>query len=135
DPLAETRDLMGRKPLAALCGGHPLARIGRQYAADQFAGFRLAGHNGLMPLMVGRGSLGRVETQLSLALLRVRSVARKTVFRKNRAGLAIEINSGWRLCVLCPRRRPSEWAYRHQDREQITPAELKKKRHGARPSQ
>ena len=94
NPLLQQRHLTGGQFFARSRGRHHFARLRRGNPTHQRTRFGFAGHDGKMILEFGPRPLGRVETQIGLAFLLVRTVAEVTVVGEDRPDVAIEIDRG-----------------------------------------
>ena len=79
DPTPQQFDLNLGELLAPFGRRHPLVGIVARDACDQLAQFRLAGHNRLSAAEVGTCAVGRIESQVGLAVARVGPVTRKAL--------------------------------------------------------
>ncbi len=82
----------GESCRAESAGGMPLVGIGRLDAPHQFAGFRIARHNGSMSAQVGQGARFSIQSQLGLPLRGIGPMALKAVIREDRPHIAIEVD-------------------------------------------
>jgi hypothetical protein len=99
NPALEKGSLFRRDTFAGLRGRHHVVGIAGGNAADQVTGGRVAGNHGGMPAQVFPLTRHCVQSQAmrflvaAFALLLVGAVTEKAVLRKNRANIAVEVDS------------------------------------------
>jgi len=93
DPPFEQSDLIAREPLPHFGRWHPVVFIRCRDERNHFALARFARNNGVIArLKFSEGILLDIESETRFSFVLVRTVAGVTVFRKNRANIAIEVD-------------------------------------------
>ena len=96
DPTAQRINLRGRQRLAAFRRRHHVVFVLRGNARDQFALFRVAGHDGQVARFKRlERVVFPVESEFGFALLLIRTMAGKALVGENRPDVPVEINGSF----------------------------------------